>query len=211
MDKTSRIVFAALTVGVLAAGVSAGWLVLAGGAHPGTAPTASQSSTPTPTLTPTPEPEPLAVGTVVAPDAELGPDQHAYPLADGTSVVVDATLPLPAPVQAQIEQRMGTYQAAYDPGTVPDDVVKLTKAFAALRSDEGKATGKTIVTVFRTRMFPTPAYDRPVAYWSLWPAPKIDYVIAPVLSWTREMAIGFATEYVAQQKNPETFAIVISG
>ena len=164
-----------------------------------------------PSSTPTPEPTPLAVGTVVAPDAELGPDQHAYPLAGGTSVVVDATLPLPAPVQDQIEQRMATYEAASDPGTVRDGADKLIAAFAALRSDEGKATGKTIVTVFRTQMFPGPADDGPVAYWSLYPMPKIDHARTPIFSWTREMVIGFANEYVAQQKNPERFAIVISG
>lgn len=208
MDKTSRIVLAALTVGVLSAGVAVGWLVLAGGTHPGPAPTAGASSA---SSTPTPTPESLAVGTVVAPDVELGPDQHAYPLANGTSVVVDATLPLPAPVQAQIEKRMGTYEAAYDPGTKPDGVDNLIEAFAALRSDEGKATGKTIVTVFRTRAFPTPANDRPEAYWSLHPMPDIAAVRTSPFSWTREMVIGFANEYVAQQKNPETFAIVISG
>ena len=205
MAKTSRIVLAALTVGVLSAGVAVGWLVLAGGTHPGPAPTASASGTPTPT------PESLAVGTVVAPDVELGPDQHAYPLTDGTSVVVDANLPLPAPVQAQIEKLMGTYEAAYDPGTVRDDAGKLIDAFAALRSAEGKATGKTIVTVFRGRGFPGPADNGPVAYWSLWPMPEIDQARTPIFIWTREMVIGFANEYVAQQKNPETFAIVISG
>ena len=147
-----------------------------------------------------------APGDVVPPGTSLRPGQLAYMLADGSFVVVDKSQPLPRAVQAAILLGIQTIQTKWDHATSGTESGKLGVELGRLRLRENAATGKRIVMVFFTKN----DAPRPGGYWNIGPMPaNID--LRTQESWTRAGAIAYAQEFVAIQKNPEIFSLIISG
>ena len=145
-------------------------------------------------------------GEVVSADTSLRTGQLAYKLADGSFVVVDKSLPLPDVVQTAILIEIQTIQTRWDRATSGTESGKLGVALGRVRLRENAATGKRIVMIF----FIKNDAPRPGGYWNIGPMPaNID--LRTQQSWTRASAIGYAQEFVAIQKNPEIFSLIISG
>jgi len=147
-----------------------------------------------------------APGDVVSAATSLRKGQLAYKLADGSFVVVDKSQPLPDVVQSAILAEIQTLQTQWDRATSGTESGKLGVALGRVRLRENAATGKRIVMIFLTKN----DAPRPGGYWNIGPMPaKID--LRTQQSWTRASAIAHAQEFVAVQKNPEIFCIIISG
>ena len=156
--------------------------------------------------TPKPTMAAHAPGDVVSADTLLRPGQLLYKLADGSFVVVDKSQPLPDVVQSRILTEIQAIQANWDHATSSAESGKLGVALGRVRLRENAATGKRIVMVFFTKN----DAPRPGGYWNIGPMPaNID--LRTQQSWTRAKAIGYAQEFVAIQKNPKIFSIIISG
>ena len=145
-------------------------------------------------------------GEVVSADTSLRTGQLAYKLADGSFVVVDKSQPLPDVVQTAILIEIQAIQTKWDRATSGAESGKLGVALGRVRLRENAATGKRIVMIFFTKN----DAPRPGGYWNIGPMPaNID--LRTQQSWTRASAIGYAQEFVAIQKNPEIFSLIISG
>jgi len=167
----------------------------------------------------TPQPTPVPVvgtskpvsaarvpGDVVSAGTSLRDGQLAYKLADGSFVVVDESQPLPDVVRMAILIEIQTIQRQWDRATVGMESGKLGVALGRVRLRENELTGKRIIMVFFIKN------DAPRAggYWNIGPMPaNID--LRTQHSWSRASAIGYAQAFVALQKNPETFSLIISG
>ena len=145
-------------------------------------------------------------GDVVAAGTFLRKGQLAYKLADGSFVVVDKSQPLPDAVQSAILIEIQTIRRKWDSATSGTESGKLGIALGRVRLRENAATGKRIVMIFFTKN----DASRLGGYWNIGPMPaNID--LRTQQSWTRASAIGYAQQFVAIQKNPENFSIIISG
>ena len=147
-----------------------------------------------------------APGDVVSADTSLRKGQLAYKLADGSFVVVDKSQPLPDVVQSGILTEIQTIQTKWDRASSGWESGKLGVALGRVRLRENEATGKQIVMIF----FSKNDAARPGGYWNIGPMPaNID--LRTQQSWTRASAIGHAQKFIAIQKNPEIFSIIVSG
>ena len=156
--------------------------------------------------TPKPTIAARAPGDVVSADTSLRKGQLAYKLADGSFVVVDKSQPLPDVVQSGILTEIQTIQTKWDRASSGRESGKLGVALGRVRLRENAATGKRIVMIF----FSKNDAARPGGYWNIGPMPaNID--LRTQQGWTRASAIAHAQEFVAIQKNPEIFSIIVSG
>ena len=147
-----------------------------------------------------------APGDVVAAGTSLRKGQLAYKLADGSYVVVDKSQPLPDAVQSAILIEIQTIQRKWDSATSGTESGKLGVALGRVRLRENAATGKRLVMIF----FAKNDAPRPGSSWNIGPMPaNID--LRTQQSWTRASAIRYAQQFVAIQRNPEIFSIIISG
>ena len=145
-------------------------------------------------------------GDVVSANTSLRKGQLAYKLDDGSFVVVDKSQPLPDAVQSGILTEIQTIQTKWDRATSGTESGNLGVALGGVRLRENAATGKRIVMIF----FIKNDAPRPGGYWNIGPMPaNID--LRTQKGWTRASAIGYAQEFVAIQKHPEIFSIIVSG
>ena len=144
-------------------------------------------------------------GDVVFTGTSLRDGQLAYKLADGSFVVVDESQPLPDLVRTAILIEIQTVQGQWDGATLGSESGNLGVALGRVRLRENGLTGKRIIMVF----FVKNEAPRPGGYWNIGPMPaSID--LRTQHSCSRASAILYAQEFIAIQKNPEIFSLIIS-
>lgn len=178
-------------------------VLLLTGCAPGSAmPTASTTTPPAEAAPPTPMVP--AVGTVVDEAAGYQLQKgtkgqlRGYALPDGTYMVVDRLAPLPAPVQADLNAKAGTAQAANQGGDGTEVI--------GLASTLGLRSGKRVLIVSSNSLYQSSdSSSRATIYWVAG-APK-----AMGGMHSADEAVAAAQTYIDAQSNPAEWVIVVAG
>lgn len=199
MTKTTTIT--ATLIVALSAALISGCTPTAPEAIAPTAPAPTVSSTVEPTAEPT-EAEIVVGGTV---DADLAREINrdfksttkAYQLSDGSYVVIDREQPLPEPVKADIAADTTTPLAA----TAGDPIAAQTSADVLSAQ---QLTGRKVIAVVQVTIYCDSASVSKVTNWTTATAQGYGGCLG-----SKESAIAYAQQFVADQEAPASWDIVI--